>query len=163
MGAEPIRKAVLSRRSLLAALPLLSAAANPVQAKDYGSPQEALDEMDRLAGICGMRLGALRRSRASADLLVSRFLRALQKHRDTREATRHKFGLPKGADPASQLGDVDGALAGLQKALDDLMSAYGESLPVFGDAMTVSRLAVDMVDVSRLRTVIDLWIDSEAA
>ena len=43
------------------------------------------------------------------------------------------------------------------------MTAYAESLPVFADSNTVSRLAVDMVEVSKLRTVIDLWVTAEEA
>ena len=51
----------------------------------------------------------------------------------------------------------------MRQALDDLMTAYAEGLPAMADASTVARLARDMVDVSRLRTVIDLWVESEAA
>jgi hypothetical protein len=59
------------------------------------------------------------------------------------------------------VGEVDADLTALRQSLDDLMIAYAESLPVFGDSNTVSRLAVDMVEVSRLRTVIDLWVTAE--
>ena len=44
-----------------------------------------------------------------------------------------------------------------------LMVAYAESLPVFADSCAVSRLAVDMVEVSKLRTVVDLWVTAETA
>ena len=94
---------------------------------------------------------------------ISRFLSALQKHRATREDVRRRFALPAGKDPGSQLGTVDDDLAGLRQSLDDLMVAYAESLPVFADSKVVSRLAVDMVAVSKLRTVIDLWVETEAA
>jgi hypothetical protein len=132
-----------------------------MEAKDYASRREALDELDRLAVVCGMRLGAVRGSRAGAEVLVARFLAALQAHRATREDVRRRFSLPEGADPGSQRGGVDPELAGLRQSLDDLMVAYAESLPVFADASVVSRLAVDMVGVSRLRTVIDLWVTAE--
>lgn len=133
------------------------------EAKDYASPREALDELDRLAAVCGMRLGTVRRTRGGAETLVSRFLAGLQKHRTTREDVRRRFSLPKGVDPASQVAEVDADLEGLRQSLDDLMVAYAESLPVFGDSRVVSRLAVDMVDISRFRTVIDLWVETEAA
>jgi len=132
-------------------------------AKDYATPREALDELDRLAALCGMRLGAVRTSRAGADTLVGRFLGALRRHHATREGVRRRFSLPAGIDPGSQVGEVDGDLTGLRQSLDDLMVAHAETLPVFGDPVTVSRLAVDMVEVSKLRTVIDLWVEAEAA
>ena len=129
--------------------------------KDYSSRRDAFDEMDRLSAICGMRLGAVRRARKDAEPLCSRFLASLEGYRRTRENFRKRFGLPLGLEPASQLGEVDSDLGGLRQALDDLMIAYAESLPVFANAEAVSRLAVDMVDVSRLRTVIDLWAGTE--
>ncbi|MEO5763381.1 MAG: hypothetical protein ABIR28_13835 [Vicinamibacteria bacterium] len=85
----------------------------------------------------------------------------MRKQRLVREDVRAHFHLPQGADPATQVGAVDAELPGLRKALDDLMIAYAESLPIFADARVVSRLAVDMVEVSKLRTVIDLWVESE--
>jgi hypothetical protein len=130
---------------------------------NYATPREALDELDRLAAICGRRLGAVRTSRENAVALSDRFQTALRRHRGTREDARRRFALPPGPDPRSQAGDADGDLAGLRQSLDDLMVAYAETLPAFRDARTVSRLAVDMVEVSKLRTVIDLWVEGEAA
>lgn len=156
------RRDLLARAvALLAGAGLATAMAPAVSGKDYASPREALDEIDRLAAACGMRLGALRGDRPGADALVRRFLAALERHRATREDVRRSFALPKGVDPASQLGEADADLKGLRQALDDLMIAYAESLPVYGESNVVSRLAVDMVDVSRLRTVIDLWAVAE--
>lgn len=149
--------------TLAAAAMIMGGAGRSVQAKDYGSRREALDELDRLASVCGMRLGAVRRSRGSAEVLVSRFLGALERHRATREEVRRRFSLPAGADPGSPAGEVDADLPSLRQSLDDLMIAYAESLPVFGDSTVVSRLAADMVEVSRLRTVIDLWVTAEEA
>ncbi len=158
------RRELLARSAALVAAAGVSAAlADLAQAKDYISPREALDELDRLAAACGMRLGALRGARPSADVLVPRFLSALERHRATREDVRRRFSLPRGLDPGSQLGEVDADLIALRQALDDLMIAYAESLPVYGDSKVVSRLAVDMVEVSRLRTVIDLWTVAEGA
>lgn len=134
-----------------------------VEARDYTSKREALDAIDALSAVCGMRLGMVRRARAGADVLAARFLGALQKHRATREEVRRQFSLPPGVDPGSQVGEVDADLEGLRQSLDNLMIAYAESLPVYGDSSVVSRLAVDMVEVSKLRTVIDLWVRAEEA
>ncbi len=131
--------------------------------KEYATRREALDELDRLAAVCGMRLGTVGRSREGVSVLVTRFLAALSRHRAAREDVRRRFSLPPGADPGSQAAEVDADLSGLRQSLDDLMIAYAESLPVFGDSKVVSRLAVDMVEVSKLRTVIDLWVSGEAA
>lgn len=160
---EASRRDLLARAAaLLAAAGLTTAMAPAVWGKDYTSRREALDEIDRLAAACGMRLGALRSARTGADLLVPRFLAALGRHRATREDIRRSFALPPGLDPASQVGEADTDLPGLRQALDDLMIAYAESLPVYGESKVVSRLAIDMVEVSRLRTVIDLWAVAEA-
>lgn len=129
----------------------------------YASRREAFDALDRLAGGCGMRLGVVGRERTDAQVLVPRFLAALTRHRATRDDARRRLALPAGIDPATQTGVVDGDLAALRQALDDLMVAYAESLPLIGDASLVSRLAVDMVEVSKLRTVVDLWAEAEAA
>lgn len=148
---------------MAAAAVVLGRSAAPVRASDYESPKAALDALDGLAAICGMRLGQLRAERPDARVLVARFLASLHAHRMTREDVRRRFQLPPGIDPASLVGEADGDLGGLRQSLDDLMVAYAESLPVFGDASVVARLAVDMVDISRCRTVIDLWAESEAA
>ena len=154
-----------SRRALLAgacAMGVVSVATpRVVRAKDYASRRELFDDLDRLSAVCGMRLGALGRERSNAAVLVSRFLAALERYRATREDSRRRFGLPGGVDPGSMAEPVDGDLKGLRQALDDLMVAYAEGLPALGDAGVVARLAADMVDVSRLRTVIDLWAVSE--
>ena len=161
---EAARRGLLARgAAVLSAAAILGSATRPADAKDYASKREALDELDRLASVCGMRLGTVGRARSSAAVLVSRYLAALQRHRATRDDVRQRFALPKGADPGSQLGRVDEDLGGLRQSLDDLMVAYAECLPVFGDSKVVSRLAVDMVEVSKLRTVIDLWVESETA
>ena len=158
------RRELLARAAaLLAAAGLTTALAPAVWGKDYTSRRQALDEIDRLAAACGMRLGALRGARPGADLLVPRFLKALGRHRATREEVRRSFALPPGVDPASQMGEAEADLPGLRQALDDLMIAYAESLPVYGESKVVSRLAIDMVEVSRLRTVIDLWTVGEGA
>ena len=158
------RRELLTRAAaLLAAAGLSTAMAPAVLGKDYTSRREALDEIDRLAAACGMRLGALRGARPGADVLVPRFLAALGRHRTTREEVRRSFALPPGVDPATQVGEAEADLPGLRQALDDLMIAYAESLPVYGESKVVSRLAIDMVEVSRLRTVIDLWAVAEGA
>ena len=157
------RRGLIGGVAVLTAAAILGSPARKAEAKDYLSRREALDDLDRLAAQCGMRLGRLRSERASASLLTTRFLDDLQRYRANRDDVRRRFGLLPGVDLASQLGEVDADLKELRQALDDLMIAYAESLPVFGDAQVVSRLAIDMVDVSRLRTVIDLWVEAEVA
>lgn len=161
--AGTTRRDLLGRGAALAAAAVVMSGAgrSSAHAKDYASRREALDALDRLAAVCGMRLGVVRRSRPGADLLASRFLAVLGRHRATREDARRRFSLPAGADPGSEVGEVDADLPALRQSLDDLMTAYAESLPVFGDSRAVSRLAVDMVEVSKLRTVIDLWVTAE--
>lgn len=165
-GAEP----AMGRRSLLRAaggVALFGAvsggASGVAQAKDYRSRREALDGLDSLAAVCRTRLGALKGARREADVIVPRFLDALQKHHSVRESVRRRFSLSPGEDQSPSDGDVDAGLIELRQSLDDLMVAYAETLPVFADSKVVSRLAVDMVEVSRLKTVIDLWATGEGA
>ncbi|MBP6702138.1 MAG: hypothetical protein KA385_01445 [Vicinamibacteria bacterium] len=157
------RRRLIEGGALLTAAAILGASTGKAVAKDYVSRREALDDLDRLAALCGMRLGRVRSARASAERLTTRFLSDLRRYQANRDDVRRRFGLPAGLDPATQMAEVEGDLRELRQALDDLMIAYAESLPVFGDAQVVSRLAIDMVDVSRLRTVIDLWVEAEAA
>jgi hypothetical protein len=159
---EATRRDLLRGSAALAtAAILLGGTGRAVHARDYASRREALDELDRLAAVCGLRLDRIRRSRAGADALVASFLITLERHRATCRDVRRHFSLPAGAEPGPPPGEVDADLVALRQALDDLMVAYAESLPVFGDAHTVSRLAVDMVEVSKLRTVIDLWVSAD--
>lgn len=152
---------------LLASTSLLAGAAPPALARDYTSRSEALDSLDALASICRERLRAVGQARPNAGLLVSRFLARLEEHRLNREQVRRRLVAGPGAEgrgpTASRASEerAEASLIGLRQALDDLMIAYAESLPVFGDATAVSTLAVSMVDVSRLRTVIDLWVVAE--
>jgi len=163
-GDDPTRRELLrGAAGLLAATSVLGAVSSRVDAKDYGSRREALDDLDQLAALCGIRLALVRAARPNSARLVSRFLAALNGYRATREDVRRKSGLPGGLDPAAHVGEIDADLVGLRQALDDLMAAYAESLPVFGDASVVYRMAVDMVDISKRRTVIDLWAEAEAA
>lgn len=157
------RRDLLSGGVLLSAATLIGASSLPSEAKDYTSRLEALDDLDRLAAACGMRLGMLRASRRSAEALVTRFLADLRRYQTQRNEARRRFGLGRGLDPSTQIGTVDGDLPGLRQALDDLMIAYAETLPVLGDSALVSAFAIDMVDVSRMRTVIDLWVEAEGA
>jgi len=164
MTAQRSRRDLVLRGAALAAAALvLGGGSRSVEAKDYATRREALDELDRLAGSCRARLERVRGSRAAAEELVSRFLSVLRRHRATREDVRRRLALPAGVDPAPASGDVDADLGGLRQSLDDLMVAYAESLPVFGDSHVVSLLAVEMVAVSKLRTVIDLWVAREEA
>lgn len=158
------RRELLKSAGRMTLAAAVGAVATPlVYAKDYHSRREALDELDSLSAVCRMRLSAVRRSRSGADVLASRFQGALERHRAVRESVRRQFSLPGRAESASAAEPVDGDLGGLRQSLDDLMVAYAESLPIFGDSRVVSRLARDMVEVSTLRTVIDLWIGDEQA
>lgn len=158
------RRELLARGIALSAMAALPAGpSSTVLAKDYASRREALDDLDRLASLCAMRLGAVRKTRPDAEVLVSRFLASLGRHRSTRDQVRRRFALSGGVSPAPEGGLVEADLPGLRQALDDLMIAYAESLPIMEDATVVSRLAIDMVEISKLRTVIDLWVVAEEA
>lgn len=163
MGRESSRRELVTKAGALLAVVGLSGLPGVLEARDYASARQALDDLDQLAFACRVRLDGVRQSRAGVDLLAERFEKALSRHRGTRNDVRRRLGLPAGEDSTRPSGSGDADLAGLRQALDDLMIAYAESLPIFADASVVSRLAVDMVEVSKLRTVIDLWLEAETS
>jgi len=159
---EKARRDLFAGVSALAALHALGSVSSvDVLARDYVSAREALDDLDRLASACVVRLEAVRRDRPNAEVLVTRFLSTLEAQGKTLDEMRRRFALPGPPDSTALKEEVDSALPDLRQALDDLMIGYAESLPAYEDAAVVSRLAVDMVAVSRLRTVIDLWVVAE--
>ena len=49
----------------------------------------------------------------------------------------------------------------LRTALEHLMHAHAEGLPALARGASVQRLAEHMIDISRMLTIVDLWLDEE--
>lgn len=152
------------REAIRAALvaPFLASLARPAESKDYSDAGEALSAIDRIEAEVATRLRAIAEARPSARALVESCLSDHDRHRRGREMLRVRLRVaplaPGGREVASPL-----ALDALRKAQEALVYAHAEGLPVLGDAVAVNALARDMVDLARQLTVIDLWIEGEAA
>jgi hypothetical protein len=129
---------------------------------DYASADEALAAIEGLEADVERFLLRLERTVASSRPLVASFRRDRDRHRGHRARVRRRLGLPS-SEAAAASEAPDAALPALREAQSALVYAHAEALPALGDAVSVSLLLEDMVDLARHLTVIDLWIESEAA
>jgi len=138
------------------------ALAPPALGADYASADEALAAIEGLEAEVERFLLRLERTAASSRPLVASFRRDRDRHRSHRARVRRRLGLPS-SETAAASEAPDAALPALREAQSALVYAHAEALPALGDAVSVSLLLEDMVDLARHLTVIDLWIESEAA
>jgi len=126
-----------------------------LEARDYRTAAEVLGEIERLGAGIDVRLDALAERPAAATFVASA-KSDLARHR------RERRDLP-GAGPPAPIGPVEepASVGRLRADLSDLMYAHAEGLPAFRDRGAVERLAAHMIDVSRLVTIVDLWLDVE--
>jgi hypothetical protein len=134
---------------VLAALP---AAAAPAFARDYTSEAEVLDAIDVLSAEVSARFDAIARRVPRASVFAASAGLDLARHRTERGAA--------GEGPAPKLAEPH-SLPRLRSALQDLVHAHAEGLPALTRGATVQRLAEHMVDLARLLTVVDLWLEAE--
>lgn len=145
----------MTRRRVIGTLLAIPAIgwADRALARDYAGAAEVLAAIDALSETLERRLVALARVLPSSSAFVGSARADLARHRRER-----------GARTAGLGGDVEEprSLARLKSAFEELMHAHAEGLPALrGDAARVQRLAAHMVDLSRLATVVDLWIEQE--
>lgn len=139
----------MSRRRLLGVLALGTAA--PVAGRGDTGEGPALDAIDTLSAEAAVRLAAIAVAWPRAAAFASSASADLARHRHERRAEQARA--PKPEQPAS--------LPRLRAALEALMYAHAEALPAIANRSMVRRLAEHMVDLSRLLTVVDLWLESE--
>jgi hypothetical protein len=132
---------------VLAALPVASALA-----RDYASEAEVLNAIDVLSAEVAARLGEIARKVPRASTFATSARADLARHRVERGAA-DEGRAPKLDEPSS--------LPRLRAVLQELVHAHAEGLPALARGATVQRLAEHMVDLSRLLTVVDLWLDAE--
>jgi hypothetical protein len=146
----------------MAVLPTALAAAR-ADARAAAPAGELLGELDRLAAPLDDRLAALAHALPAAATFAESARADLVRHRRERAALAAARGLAVDAPvhPAAVV-DRPRSLPVLKAAIEELMHAHAEGLPrALGDAELVQRLADQMVDLSRLATVVDLWIEKE--
>jgi hypothetical protein len=148
------------RAALLA--PLLAALVPRAEAKDYAGAAELLPAIDRLEADVATRLSAIAQALPAAKAFALSCLYDHARHRRGRERLRRRLRLAAMPAGASEV-ESPLALDALREAQEALVYAHAEGLPALGDAAAVDALARDLVTLSRHLTVIDLWIESEAA
>lgn len=126
-----------------------------------GERREFFDDLDRLERLCANATEPLRGTSPESRRLVESFEATWRRHRAARARWRATFGLrPAGGDLGVEA-EPDLTLPDVLQRLDDLMNRYAEGLPTLGRAAAVDAFARQMVEISRQRTVIDLWIRAE--
>jgi hypothetical protein len=155
----------VSRRLFLGTLAALSATAllpRRVDADDYALPVEVFDAIDRLEAGVDARLRSIAAALPSAETFAAAVFADHERFRRVRAGLRRRLRVPAGAVPAPPA-EPDRSLEALRTAQEALVHAHAEGLPALGDSHAVDVLAHHMVEGSRHLTVIDLWIEMEAA
>lgn len=148
------RRRVL-RAAVAAPIALLARSAD---ARDYKDAAEVWDTLEVLAARADARLLALSRAYPPAARFVASARADLARHRVERDPLR---AMPaRSAAPPAEI-DEPRSLPKLRESLADLMHAHAEGLPALRREDAVRRLGEHMVDLSRLVTVVDLWIAAE--
>ncbi len=157
--------ACLSRRTALrTALWALALGALPRRARatDYATAADALDAIEGFEAEVERFYLRLDRSVPASRTMIASFRRDREQHRRHRDRVRRRLGLPR-SETAAASEAATGALPELREALSALVYAHAEALPALGDAIAVSLLLADLVDLARHLAVVDLWIEAEAA
>jgi hypothetical protein len=154
----------LSRREWLVAAGGLAALvpARRAAAADYASAAEALSSIEGFEAAVHGLLQRLHLAIPAARRMVESFRRDRERHREHRARVRRRLGLaaPAATAPAES---AEAPLSALREAQSALVYAHAEALPTLHDSVSVGLLMADMVDLARHLTVIDLWIEAEAA
>ena len=135
---------------VLAALPV-AAVAHPAPAREYRDHHEVRDAVDELAAVVEARLSAIVRVAPRAAAFAASVKADLARHRRERGGA---VASPPAIEEAA-------SLPRLRAAIGDLMHAHAEGLPAVGDRAARRRLGEHMVDLSRILTVVDLWMEME--
>jgi len=159
VNTAPSRRALLRALAVAPALWLLRP--RRASAKDYAGPAEVLSAIDALAADVAGRLSALAAALPAARALVASFLADHARHREVRAGVRRMLHLPVASSSSPSRGDT--SLEGLRTAQEALVYAHAEGLPALGSPAAVDALARNMIDLARHLTVLDLWIEGEAA
>jgi hypothetical protein len=140
----------------LAAAPLLVLAGR-VEARDYTSAVEVLDEIDRLEADLDRRLARV----AAAGAFAASVHADHERHRQERAALRRRLHLPPSRPAAAPAPPTPIDVESLRTVAQDLVHAHAEGLPALGDAAAVDTLARHMVADARHLAVIQMWGEAE--
>ncbi len=154
----------LSRRELLgaAAAATALAGARRASAADYASAGEALSAIEAFEAEVDGQLRRLQRVQPAARRMLDSFGRDRERHRAHRARVRRRLGLADAGPPAVSEA-ATAPLPDVRAAQSALVYAHAEALPTLGDVVSVGLLMADLVDLARHLTLLDLWIEAEAA
>jgi hypothetical protein len=147
----------VTRRGVLRAAAAWPAAALalPADARDYGDAAELFAAVEALAANAEQRLEALSRVYPPARRFAASARADLARHRKERaRLSGRAAAAPARPDPVEE----PASLSRLRAVLADLMHACAEGLPALRRQESVRRLGEHIVDLSRLVTIVDLWI-----
>lgn len=154
----------VSRRAVLGASlgAAMGAFAPPARGADYATADEALTAIEGFEADVDRLLLRLERIVPASQAMIASFRRDRARQHSHRERIRRRLGLPR-SQAAAASAAPSAPLPALREAQSALVYAHAEALPALGDAIAVSLLLADLVDVARHLTVIDLWIETEAS
>lgn len=147
------------REALLLSLAGGALAASRADARDYASPAEVLDTIDRLSAEVDASLAAIARKVQGAQPFAASVRADHARQRRDRDAIRARMALapPPALPPPTPVTALDA----LRETQQELVHAHAEGLPALHDPGAVQVLAGHMVDLARHLTVIDLWLELE--
>jgi len=129
---------------------------------DYASADDALGAIEGFEADVDRYLLRLHRTVPAARAMIESFRRDRERHRTHRVRVRRRLGLGASATAAASEAR-EAPLDLVREAQSTLVYAHAEALPTLDDSVSVGLLLGDMVDLARQLTVIDLWIEAEAA
>ena len=158
-GSVPTRR-VLLKALALAPVGALVLPTRPAEATDYAGPEQVFEAIDRLEADVAARLDAIARALPSAQAFAGSVQVEQRRQRAERGNLRRRLGLSE-VQRRDAAPSTDTSLEGLRAGQEALVYAHAEGLPALGDPFCVDVLAHQMVQNSRILTVIQLWIESE--
>lgn len=154
----------LSRRDLLrgAAALVALAGGQPAGAAEYASAADALAAIAGFETDVDRYLLRLHRTVPTARRMIDSFRRDRARHQADRARVARRLGLAHAASVAASEA-ATAPLDAVREAQAALVYAHAEALPTLGGAPAVGILMGNMIDLARHLTLLDLWIEAEAA
>lgn len=141
---------------------LAGASLSPTVARtrDYASPADVLNTIDRLSADVEAALSAIATRVPSTQSFAASVRADHARERADRQAIRARLRLTP-APLTAPVARPPTSLEALRAMQQDLVHAHAEGLPTLDDAAAVQVIARHLVEASRRLTVIDLWLELE--
>lgn len=124
--------------------------------------RQLLDHLDALETAASGAVATLARRDSESAYLVTRFQEVYKAHRSNRMRWRSRFSASHSSSDAQASLATDAlTLNEVRDRLDELMNAYADGMPLLANSAAVAEFARMMVEISKQRTVVDVWATSE--